>query len=118
LPERVGWSDVALLGIATHKLSRVIAKDKVTSVIRSPVTEYQEPGAPGEVDEKPRGRGVRLALGELLTCPYCLGPWVATSFVYGLLSHPRTTRVVASGLAALTISDFLQAAYSAAEKRV
>ena len=35
----------------------------------------------------------------------------------GLIYAPRTTRVLASTFTALTISDFLQIAYKAAEER-
>src|SRR6188508_601207 len=73
LPERVRIADVALLGVATYKLSRLVAKEKVTSFIRAPFTEFQESSGRGEVEEKPQGHGLRLAVGELLVCPYCLG---------------------------------------------
>src|SRR4051794_36956879 len=33
LPERIGAGDVAMAGIATQKLSRLLAKDRVTSVV-------------------------------------------------------------------------------------
>lgn len=56
-----------LLGVATHKLSRLIAKDWVTSPLRAPFTTYEGPASGPEVNESPRGHGMRLALGELLT---------------------------------------------------
>ena len=117
LPERLKLGDLALLGVATHKLSRLLAKDKVTSFLRAPFTEYQEPSGHGEVEERPRGHGWRLALGELLVCPYCLGMWVAGGFTAGLLFAPRGTRVVASAFTVLAVSDFLQLAYKAVEDR-
>ena len=117
LPERPATSDLILVGAATHKLSRLVAKDKVTSFLRGPFTEYQGPGGPGEVEEKPRGSGLRYAVGELLVCPYCLGLWFSTAFAFGLVAAPRTTRLVAFVLTALGISDFLQIAYKAAEDR-
>ncbi|HEX8752359.1 MAG TPA: DUF1360 domain-containing protein, partial [Solirubrobacterales bacterium] len=117
LPERVGGGDVALLGVASHKLSRLVAKDKVTSPLRAPFTELEGSGGPAELEEQARGRGLRRAVGELLICPYCLGLWVAAGFSLGLLVAPRATRVVASVLAALTLSDFLQIAYKAAEEK-
>lgn len=117
LPERVTAADVILIGTASHKLSRLIAKDKVTTFLRAPFTEYQGRGGPAEVDERARGEGVRRAVGELLICPYCLGLWASGAFHAGLLFAPRVTRVAASTLTALTISDFLQIAYKAAEER-
>jgi hypothetical protein len=117
LPPRTGAADLVLVGVATHKLARLIAKDKITSFLRAPFTRYQGPGAPGEVEEEARGHGLQLALGELLTCPYCVGPWVSTGLMFGLVRRPRVTRLAASALVVLTIADFLQLAYKAAEER-
>jgi hypothetical protein len=117
LPERIGTADLLTIGVASHKLSRLLAKDKVTSPLRAPFTEFEEEGGPSEVEERSRGEGARKAIGELLICPYCLGLWVVSAFAIGLLFAPRLTRFVASILAALTISDFLQIAYKAAEEK-
>jgi Protein of unknown function (DUF1360) len=115
LPERVHTGDILLVGIASHKLARLIAKDKVTSFVRAPFTRYREAGGHGEVEEEPRGTGLRLAVGEFLVCPYCIGQWVATALMVGLVASPRLTRAVSSVFVAHTISDFLQVAYRAAE---
>ncbi|MBB4664207.1 DUF1360 domain-containing protein [Conexibacter arvalis] len=117
LPERIGVGDLLLLGVATHKLSRLIARDKVTSFARAPFTRFQEPAGHGEVEEQPRGSGLRLAIGELLVCPYCLAQWIAAGLVAGYVAAPRQTRAVATVYAAETISDFLQAGYRAAVDR-
>ena len=117
LPERVEGRDVVLLGIATHKLSRLVTKDKVMAFARAPFTEYQEPGGPGEVEERARGKGLRRAVGELLVCPYCLGLWTSAGMHAGLIFAPRVTRTVASTFTALAIADFLQIAYKAADER-
>ena len=117
LPERISTEDVILIGAASHKLSRLVAKDKVTAFLRAPFTEYQGRGGPAEVEERARGEGVRRAVGELLICPYCLGLWASGAFHAGLVFAPRATRVAASTLTALTLSDFLQIAYKAAEAR-
>jgi hypothetical protein len=117
LPERLETRDIVLNGIATHKLSRLISKDKITAFLRAPFTEYQEPGGPAEVEERARGEGWRRTLGELLICPYCLGMWISGGFNLGTVVAPRGTRLAASVLTSLTISDFLQIAYKAAEER-
>ena len=112
LPERIEPSDLALIGGAAFKLSRLVAKKKIAAPIRAPFTEYQGKGAaPAEVEEKARGRGLQAALGELLICPYCLGLWIASAMVAGLVTAPRETRLVASALSALGVADFLHAAY-------
>ncbi len=117
LPEGFSARDILLTGVATHKLSRLLSKDKATSFIRAPFTRYQEPSGQGEVSEEARGSGLRRAIGELVTCPYCLGQWIAAGFVAGLVAAPRPTRLVAAMYAAETLSDFLQLAYLAAEER-
>jgi len=117
LPERIGAGELLLIGTASHKLSRLVSKDKVTSPLRAPFTELEGKGGPAELEERSRGTGLRKAFGELLICPYCLGLWVVAGFSVGLLFAPRLTRFVASLFAALTISDFFQIAYKAAEEK-
>jgi len=117
LPDRIEARDIVLNGVATHKLSRLLAKDKITAFARAPFTELQEPGGPAEVEERARGHGWRRTIGELLVCPYCLGMWISGGFNLGLVVAPRGTRFAASVLTGLTISDFLQIAYKAAEDR-
>ena len=117
LPERLAPQDVVLAGVATHKLSRLIAKDKVTSFIRAPFTEFQEPSGKGEIEEKPRGRGLRLATGELLVCPYCVAQWIAAGFAVGYVRAPRFTRLLAGLYTMYAISDGLQLAYLAAGEK-
>jgi Protein of unknown function (DUF1360) len=117
LPDGPRASDLLLAGVATHKVSRLLAKDRVTSFVRAPFTRYQEAAGHGEVEEQPRGHGLQLALGELLVCPYCLAQWVAATFSIGLVAAPRATRFIAGIYVAETISDVLQLAYRAAEDR-
>ncbi len=118
LPERIAPSDLLLLGIATHKLSRLVTKDKVTSFLRAPFTRFQQSSGHGEVEEEPCGHGLRLAVGELLVCPYCLAQWVATGLVLGLVGAPRATRLLSGVFAVHTVSDFLQVAYRSAEDQM
>jgi len=117
LPERTGVYDVVLTGIATHKVSRLIAKDKVTATVRAPFTRFQESAGHGEVEETPRGRGLRMAVGELLVCPYCLAQWIVGAFTVGLVYAPRLTRLLTAMWTAHAIADAAQLAYSAAEQK-
>lgn len=115
VPPRIETRDLALISLATHKTTRLIAKDRVTSTVRAPFTRYEGDAGPGEVSEAARGRGMRRAIGELLVCPYCLGLWVASFFTAGLIVAPRTTRWVMSVLTAVFGADLLQIAYKKAE---
>jgi hypothetical protein len=111
LPERIRLADLALLGTAAHKLSYLITNASVTSFIRAPVTELQEVKSPTNLEEKPRGDGLQKALGNLLTCQFCLGMWVTAFLSYGLVLVPRTTRFVAGMFTVLAVSDFMHQTY-------
>lgn len=115
LPDRVPAGDLALITVASHKASRLISKDRVTSGLRAPFTRFEGEGGPGEVSEQPRGEGLQRAIGELLICPYCLGMWLSAAFVAGLLVVPRFTRWTAAVFTALFGADLLQIAYKRAE---
>jgi len=118
---RISPYDLLLMTAGTHKLARLITKDAVTSPLRAPFTRYREPGGPGEVMEEVRETGqLRHAIGELVTCPFCLSVWVATGLSIGFLFAPKLTRVAASTLTAVAGADYLQLLYAhlqqAAEK--
>ena len=108
--------DIALVGVATHKLARRMSKDSVTSPLRAPFTRYEGVSGPAELKEGARGSGFRKAVGEMVSCPFCLSQWVATGFTFGLLTAPRATRWAGSVFASLALADFLQFAYAWAEQ--
>lgn len=120
IPERVSAGDVALVSVATHKLSRLLAKDAVTSPLRAPFTRYTGPAGAGEVAEEVRDDEghAKHAVGELLSCPFCLAVWIATGLSAGLVLAPRLTRLVGVTFTAVAASDFLQLAYTAAKNTV
>jgi hypothetical protein len=104
LPDRIGFGDVVRIGLASYKVGRLVAKDEVTSWVRAPVT--QDPEA-----REPKPEGVERALGELVTCPYCVGIWIASGLSYALVLYPRQTRVVTTIFGAQAVADFLNAAF-------
>jgi hypothetical protein len=115
VPERMAAADLALVTVATHKVSRLVAKDRVTAAVRAPFTRFEDDDGHGEVSEAARGTGIQRAIGELLVCPYCLGMWFAGAFTAGLLVAPRPTRWLMSVFTALFGADVLQLAYKRAE---
>jgi Protein of unknown function (DUF1360) len=117
LPRKFSVLDIALLGIATHKLSRIVAKDRITGILRAPFVSYIRSAGAGEVEEEPRGRGFQRGIGHLMSCPYCIAPWCATALGFGLLFAPRVTRFFAGILVSVTASDFLHRAYAKMEKQ-
>ncbi|WP_161501005.1 DUF1360 domain-containing protein [Embleya scabrispora] len=107
LPDELAAKDLILGGLAAHKLSRLISREAVTSPLRAPFTSptTHEPAA--------ESSGARRTVGELFTCPFCLGMWAATGITAGLVLAPRVTRLATSTLAMLALSDFLQYAHTA-----
>jgi hypothetical protein len=115
LPRRIAPGDVVLVSLATHKLSRLFAKDAILSPVRAPFTRYEEPAGAGELNESVRGHGVRHALGELASCPFRLAVWAATTFTGGMVIAPNATRLATTALSATAVSDALQFVYDAAK---
>jgi hypothetical protein len=105
---------VALLALATHRVSRTLARDTVTSFVRAPFTRFVERAKFNEVNEEPVGRGMRRSIGELISCPSCTAQWVAAAFTAGLLLAPRATRAAAAMSSIYALADFLHVAYAAA----
>lgn len=111
IPERIDLGDTVLLTVATHKASRLLAKDSITSPLRAPFTQYQAPAGQSELNESVRGHGAQHAIGELLTCPFCLAVWVASGLTTGLAFAPRQTRLVSTILTVIAGADVLHLAY-------
>jgi hypothetical protein len=116
LPRRVPFRDIALLGVATHKLTRIVTRERVTIPLRVPFTQYEGRDGAGQVREQPRGHGIQRAIGSLITCQYCAGPWVATGLAGSLLFAPRATRLACGILSIVAISDFLHQAYAGSRR--
>ncbi|HZU78710.1 MAG TPA: DUF1360 domain-containing protein [Acidimicrobiales bacterium] len=108
--------EVALMGLATAHLSRLVTKDSVTSVLRVPFTRFEEPAGEGEVNEEVIGHGLRHAVGELITCPFCAAQWIATALVVGRVAVPNLTSAVVTVSAVARVSDFLQLLYGLARE--
>ncbi len=108
----LGPMDLLLYGLATEHLSRVLTKDSVTSVLRTPFTQFEGAAGEGEVNEAVVGHGTKHAVGELLTCPFCAAQWVATGLFAGAVAAPALTRAVVSISATARMSDFLQFLYA------
>lgn len=104
VPERIPLADTARIGLASYKVGRLIAKERVTAFVRAPVTE--DPDA-----TEPKREGAARALGELLTCPHCIGLWAASGFAYSLVLFPRQTRLVTTIFGGQAVADFLNAAF-------
>jgi hypothetical protein len=98
-------ADVPVLAAATFALSKLIVHEKIESWIRQPFVDER-----GD-KRRPKGRRLRYAVGELLTCTRCTGAWSALALVALRLNAPRTGQTVATVLAASAGNDMLHAAF-------
>ncbi|HSD80447.1 MAG TPA: DUF1360 domain-containing protein [Solirubrobacteraceae bacterium] len=103
-PVRAG--EALPLGVAAFALSKLIAKEKVEAWVREPFVEETAHG------RRPKGEGLRYAMGELLTCTRCVGMWSALGLVGLRVLRPRESRVVNAVLTASAVNDAAQAGFS------
>jgi hypothetical protein len=93
------------IAAATFALAKVIAREKIGTWMREPFVEDPIHA------RKPRGRRLRRAVGELVTCTRCVGAWSALGVVGLRLASPDSGRVVTNVLAASAANDWLQSAF-------
>jgi hypothetical protein len=101
--EPVGRDEVPILAAATFALSKLIVHEKAESWLREPFVDEQR--------RRPKGRRLRYAIGELLTCTRCTGAWSALALVALRLHAPQTGRAVTTVLAASAGNDMLHAGF-------
>jgi hypothetical protein len=104
--EPVPRAEVPLLAAATFALSKLIVHEKAESWIRRPFVDEQDDL------RRPKGRRLRYAVGELLTCTRCTGAWSGLALVALRLHAPDAGRTVATVLAASAGNDMLQAGFT------
>jgi hypothetical protein len=102
--------DLVALSAATFKASRTLSRERVASFVRQPFVEGE---ADRGEDEQPAGEGLQRALGELVTCPRCIGTWSAAALASTQMLTPRFGRALTWTLAAGAANDFLQAGFAA-----
>jgi hypothetical protein len=104
--QAIGPLDLTMLGLATLRLSKAISEDEITAVLRRPLVEVDEHG------RRPRGAGLRWALGKLVLCPTCTGTWVAALLAYALHLFPWATRPLLAIMSASGMEQFADALLS------
>jgi hypothetical protein len=102
--------DLVALSAATFKASRTLSRERVASFVRQPFVEGE--ASSGE-NEQPAGEGIQRAVGELVTCPRCIGAWSAAALASSQVLAPRFGRLLTWSLGAAGANDFLQAAFRA-----
>jgi hypothetical protein len=103
--ERISGVELLPLGAATFSLSKAVAREKIGSWVREPFVDETACG------QRLRGRRLRRAMAELVTCSRCIGTWSGLGIVGLRLAHPPAGRAVTSVLATAALNDFLQAGF-------
>jgi hypothetical protein len=103
--EPVSHAELPILAAASFALSKLIVHEKAESWIRQPFVDERA----GR--RRPKGRRLRYAVGELLTCTRCTGAWSALALVALRLHAPATGRTVATVLASSAGNDMLHAGF-------
>jgi hypothetical protein len=101
--------DLFMLGFATLRLGRMIAYDRVAEPLRQPFAETVPDHTGAGKTVEPRGEGVRNSLGQLISCPICVGTWIASGLVYGLHMLPNPTRVFLTIMSTMGVTELLNA---------
>ena len=104
--ETVARQEIPALGLASFALSKMIAKEKVETWVREPFVEETPHG------RRPKGTGLRYAIGELLSCTRCVGAWSSLALVGLRVTRPREARVVTAVLATSALNDFLHTGFN------
>ena len=103
--EPITGRELLPISAATFALAKTVAHEKVATWVREPFVEQQ-----GD-ERRPKGRRLRHATGELLTCSRCLGAWSALAIVGLRVTSPPAGRVVTAVFAASALNDFMQAGF-------
>jgi hypothetical protein len=101
--EPVKPAEAIPIGVATFALAKLISKEKVAAPERALFLDE---------DRRPKGTGLRYAIGDLLTCTRCTGMWAALGLTGLRVLRPREARVVTTLLGASAVNDFLQGCFT------
>ena len=104
--EPIPYAELPAMAAATFALSKLVVHEKVETWIRRPFVDEAPEG------RRPKGRRLRFAIGELMSCTRCTGAWAALALAGLRLHAPATGRTVTTVLAASAGNDFLQSAFS------
>ncbi len=105
--------DLIMLGLSTYRSGRLLAHERIAAPLRQPVTTTVPDGSGAGEAVVATGEGWRWTLGELVSCPVCIGTWVAAGLVYGLHLAPRPTRAYLAIMSATGIAQLLSEATEA-----
>lgn len=97
--------DIALLSFATFRLTRLFVYDVIMRFLRELFWNAEQMN--GEVIFTKPVRGPRRTLADLLSCPWCVGMWMAAAVTFFYLLTPWAYIPVVF-LAIAGVASFLQ----------
>ena len=103
--------DLALLTIASYKLSRVVTMSFIGTPVRAAFAKRGKSLKGGEVQDEARGEGIQRAVGNLVTCPFCFSVWSTTFFMFGYTIAKQATTQAAYVMSVAAAGDFLHLGY-------
>ena len=104
--EAIPANEYVPLATATFALSKLLVHEKVETWVRQPFVEETDDG------KRPKGRGLRYAVGELLTCTRCSGAWSALALVSLRTHSPELAKTVTTVLTVSAGNDFLHSGFT------
>jgi hypothetical protein len=107
--------DFLILSAASFKAARTLSRDEVTSFMREPFVKGF--AHTGDDEEPVESGGFEQAMGELVTCPRCVGTWTAAALATSQILAPRFGRLLTWSLAAAAANDFLQTSFVALNRK-
>ena len=110
LPTSIRSFDVVLLGLAAARLTDIISTDQIMEWLRRPFVKMETTEIAGHEVETRTGRGHELkkVLGDLLSCPWCVGVWVAAGLTYAYFLMPAVIWIFILIMAIAEIGSLLQ----------
>lgn len=102
-----GLIEITLMGLASHRIGRIVAFERVAVPIREPFTATVPDDSGVDDTVVARGRGVQWAIGELLSCPTCVASWAALMLYVGSTTLPGPTRAFVNVLAAAGVAEIV-----------
>jgi hypothetical protein len=103
-------SDLVLLVFATLRMGRMLAYDLIMEPLRAPFTQTVPDGTGAGDSVEPKGRGMRRALGQLISCPICAGTWSAGLLVLAMYAWPGPARILITVMGVIGAAEVLNAA--------
>ena len=100
-------AELPTMAAATFALSKLVVHEKVETWVRRPFVAEDTPEG-----RRPKGRRLRYAIGELLSCTRCTGAWSALALTALRLQAPTAARTVTTVLAVSAGNDFLHSAFA------